>query len=349
MAFNGPYFVLGLDFEGLPPSEPMKRCLEAQHPMSLDKSPRSLHHIIENNVLMVFGMINYYDHFWDHPKFLHMVAADLEWDHDVCEAIVTRYERARHRFLKAPQGRYMPPKASDIAVRICHLIDNWRLRSIHNWPMTDERRRFIKTTRLEWRHIVETTPEQIIWHSPPRPLINPVDCDWMDPLAVQAAPYVRVEAEPRQRPRPPPARVLAGDRGRSRSPPAPISDSLHNRYRTRSPRRDVEDKGTPEQGQSNLHRGRENLKHKDGADIMSEVVRDDGPVGIEQDMTTLRIGQGLDRDQAPEEQKGPVTAALVKVTDEIKKMKPSDEYDNIVKLLEAATALAAMIDGRAGK
>lgn len=58
--------------------------------MSLYVPPHYRRHIIENNVLMIFGMINYYDHFWDDPNFLYIVAIDLEWDPDVCAAIVAR-------------------------------------------------------------------------------------------------------------------------------------------------------------------------------------------------------------------------------------------------------------------
>lgn len=231
MAVNGPYWEEGLDFEGVPPSEPMRRCLENRHPISLHVPPHYRRHIIENNVLMLFGMINYYDHFWDDPNFLYIVAIDLEWDPDVCAAIVARYEKARNQFLTKPQRSNLSPHASNIAARIRLLVDNWRLREVRQWPMTTNRMRFIDSTRLHWRSIMEDDPESLVLHSPSLPYIHPVKCDWMHP--VQAALSSRIATEDRQRSRSPPPCILRGNLRRSRTPPAPRSDAFLSRYQAR--------------------------------------------------------------------------------------------------------------------
>jgi hypothetical protein len=166
---NSPYWIDGFHFKVTWRDRRIRYLLEQRRPFC--DANDNIRVVVQSNIAGLFAMLNFYIPFSDVEGFVKYVAEDFGWGSQstICQTVIHWTVQARVEYLKGvKEAQHVPPHSSDLAKKICELVDRWRLASRQYKPMTDSRRDQMKTLREQWqrdfRHkprlLIKTTPEQ---------------------------------------------------------------------------------------------------------------------------------------------------------------------------------------------
>lgn len=161
---DSPYWIDGFKFDHELRDPHMKRHLEARAPFCNANDPLGV--VIQSNVTGLFTMLVSYLPFSDAVDFVKFAANDFGWQSEnLCLNVINRYVRARVAYLNNHghnEARHVPRRASNLAKKICELVDCWRLASPPCEAMTDNRQEQMRTLREQWQRDFRDKPHLLI-------------------------------------------------------------------------------------------------------------------------------------------------------------------------------------------